>query len=377
MAAMNGSRRFRVRIIGLVMMLTLGLAAVFASSSGATVLHPTQYYLGMGDSLAFGYSQQAYNENEAAGDPATALQFNHGYVNDYYSHLGPALNKVGLVNDGCPGETSASLIGNGPLAVTLEGVIPGTKGEAPCAYSSVWNAFHKNGLGGPLHHEYAPAHSQLEDALTQIATDFALGKPVTHITFNIGANDELHTVKKCEAQAKTEVEEKIGKGELAFEEPLDKETGEKLAFFCIQKEAPGLFEQIATNQSAALFAIRNAELFDGVPGSNYGGPIIMQGGYDPYGAVFTANVELLPGSNVLAAKLNGVEATNVAPTFGACFANPQPYFNPSGAKEPMRLKALTNMGNFTTFEGKANGPDIHPTKAGYARLKTIMVEACG
>jgi hypothetical protein len=356
------------------MVLALALAAVFASSANAEPKVVTQQYLGLGDSLAFGYSQQAYNENEAAGDPATATGFNHGYVNDYYSHLRPAENHVGLVNDGCPGETSDSMIGNGPLGAALEGAIPGTHGEAPCAYSSAWNAFHKNGLGGPLHHEYAPAKSQLEDALTVIAVGALSGKPVTHITFQIGANDELHQVKACEAQAKKEVEEKIFKGELAFEEPLDKETGEKLAFFCIKEAAPGLFKHIATNQSAILFAIRNGSLFGGV---NYEGPIIMQGGYDPYGAVFTPGVELLPGSNVLAAQLNGVEEANVAPAFGACFANPQGYFDPGGKMEPTRLKKLTNMGNFTTFEGKPNGPDIHPTKAGYAKLKGIMVEDCG
>ena len=80
MQATNGSPRSRTRVIGCLMATALVFSAlVFASSASAAKINKT--YLALGDSLAFGYSQQLYNEHEAEGDPATA--FEHGYVNNY------------------------------------------------------------------------------------------------------------------------------------------------------------------------------------------------------------------------------------------------------------------------------------------------------
>ncbi len=98
----------------------------------------------------------------------------------------------------------------------------------------------------------------------------------------------------------------------------------------------------------------------------------MQGGYDPYGNVYGTG-ELLEGSNALASLLNEHEAALVTakdkvngkgePEFGAeaCYANPQPRFDPENKLEPKRLSTWTNMANFSEYEGKKNGPDIHPT----------------
>jgi hypothetical protein len=108
---------------------------------------------------------------------------------------------------------------------------------------------------------------------------------------------------------------------------------------------------------------------------NYTGKIILQGGYDPFGNVFGKG-ELLPNSTALVSILNGIEEKEVAPPFGACFANPFPRFNPLNKAEPLRLQTLTNMANFTEFEGKKNGPDIHPTVTGYKVLGNLMAVAC-
>ena len=35
------------------------------------------------------------------------------------------------------------------------------------------------------------------------------------------------------------------------------------------------------------------------------------------------------------------------------------------------------MANTTEYEGKKNGPDIHPTPAGYKELAVIMRKDCG
>jgi hypothetical protein len=154
---------------------------------------------------------------------------------------------------------------------------------------------------------------------------------------------------------------------------------------CISAHAKGLFEHIIGNLDRVLYAIRHGAAFGGV---NYAGKIIVQGGYDPYGNVFGTG-ELLKGSTSLAQILNGAMGKNVTDSgeeaekeghepWGACFANPFPKFNPLKPKlESERLQKWTNMANFSEFEGKKNGPDIHPTPAGYKVLNTVMVQTCG
>jgi hypothetical protein len=360
--------RSRTRLIGCSMAIVLALSAlVFASTASAK---STSTYLAVGDSLAFGYSQQLFNENEKLGEPPTA--FEHGYVNDYFAKL----KAVGtLVNDGCPGETTDSMIGNGPLGAAMATAL-GTTGESPCAY-------HKAGLR--LHHEYGGSKSQLESALETISVGASTGKPVKNLSLNIGANDELRTVHKCEAEAKPAEKAAFEK---AYIETLQKggteaeanaagqkaaeEAGKAYVKKCIEEHVGELFKHILTNIAGSLYVIRNGASFGGV---NYTEKIVVQGGYDPFGAVFTPKVELLEGSNAIAAALNVEEAKTVA-KFAACYANPQPTFNPQNNEEPARLQLYTNMANFTKFEGKANGPDIHPTPVGYEQLANVMSTSC-
>lgn len=373
---------------GLAFALVLAISAVFASSaSGGTVTHSD---LALGDSLAFGYSQQLLNENVLIGDPATA--FEHGYVNYYFNNASKG-NQHGsqLINNGCPGETTDSLIGNGTLGAALDP----SEGEAPCAYHNTERA---PGFFLPLHHEYGShTTSQLENALGTIAALSAAGKPVTTITLNIGANDELRQIAKCEAEAgpaeqaayeKAYIEtlqkggteaEAQGNGKAAAEK-AGKESVKK----CIESHVGELFTHILRNIGRILTAIKHGSAFGGV---DYAGKIVFLGGYDPYGNVFGTG-ELLPGSNALASILNfrenklltdeGVAAAEEGhEAFHACFANPQPTFNPGNSKEPMRLQKYTNMANFTESNGKKNGPDIHPTPAGYRALGAVMKKQCG
>jgi lysophospholipase L1-like esterase len=215
MQAKNGFGSFGIRrswrLMGCVLAL-VALAAMAAvpslasarTTKAAKVKPIRQTYLALGDSLAFGYSQQLFNENEHLGVPAAA--FEHGYTNDYFNLINTS-TKLQLVNDGCPGETSESLIGNNPALLSalnekLAGKIatPVT-GETPCAYHTA--------LGLALHHEYGGTKSQLESAIETIAQEKAARKPVKIITFNIGANDELHVLKQVEKEATTKVEEKV------------------------------------------------------------------------------------------------------------------------------------------------------------------------
>jgi hypothetical protein len=385
MSAKNGlavSFRNRGRLVACcVSVMALAMTAVFASSASA-VPPIKETYLALGDSLAFGYSQQLFNENEKTGENPKA--FEHGYVDYYWKHLKPVLEGVQKVNNGCPGETTDSMIGNGALAAAF-----GIPGESPCAY-------HKAGL--PLHHEYGGV-SQLENTIGTIAGLSAAGKPVTHLTLNIGANDELHAIGKCEAEVKAEFEA-TGESKYNPEEPPESGkhpgTPEQAVKNCIVASVPGLFKHIIENVGRILTAIREGEKFGGV---NYAGPIIFQAGYDPYGnlcgppatekvlipietcrAAFKmkeGQKEILEGSRNLAALLTGQEKSNLAEPFAVCFADPLPKFNPANKFEPERLQKWTNMVNFSEFEGKKNGPDIHPTLEGYKKLNGIMVSTCG
>jgi lysophospholipase L1-like esterase len=379
MSAKNGSTRPRIsgRLVGLALAVAFALSALFAATAGATA-PIKQTYLALGDSLAFGYSTQTFNENFPTESPSA---FERGYAHFYFNHLKPGTEGVQQQNKGCPGETTDSMIGNGPLAAAF-----GIEGESPCGY-------HK--LGFPLHSEYGDPKSQLESTIETIAVDAGTGKPVTHLSLNIGANDELHAVAKCEAEVKEEFE-KTGESKYG-------ETPEKAVANCIAAHATELFTHIITNIGRIDTAIREGSKFGGV---NYEGPIVFVAGYDPYGnvcgpiqvkkgtieaagplpvptetcrAIFKekeGQFELLPGSRGLTAILTAEEKKGLAP-FGMCFADPLAIFNPANRYEPMRLQTYTNMVNFSESNSKKNGPDIHPTELGYKKLNGVMIKACG
>lgn len=124
----------------------------FASTHDQTVslVGPKKTYLALGDSLAFGYQPD--------------LDFRHGYADDFYQEL-RGHGVTSMVNLGCPGETSATMIqGNCPL---------------------------------PLLRKYPYIGSQLNAALLYLNTHRGQVSPVT---FNIGSNDLIPAInpKTCE-----------------------------------------------------------------------------------------------------------------------------------------------------------------------------------
>jgi hypothetical protein len=231
MQAMNGSGRARIRrfcrLAGCVAALAALSAMTLPSIAAARAPKVRNTYLSLGDSLAFGYSTQVFNEHLAEGDPATF--FEHGYTDDYFAKLGP---KVQLVNDGCPGETTESLIGdNSALLNEINSREAGkinepVTGEAPCAYQEA---------GLPLHHPYK-GKSQLESALETLASTAAEHKPVKGITLDIGSNDQLHFIGKIEAEVEARqkriVETKAKKaGEDAVDELVEAEAAREVGVF--------------------------------------------------------------------------------------------------------------------------------------------------
>src|SRR2546423_8507271 len=266
MQAMHGlavSVRARGRLIGCCTALAVVIAALAGASSASAVKLPIkQTYLATGDSLAFGYSSQLYHQGEEAGfvDPEG---FEHGYVNQYYKAWKAKAAKVGdgirLVNDGCPAETTGSLIGtNATIIGTLnaalkksqeENGLPPVKGESACGYQAAWNALKKVGTGGPLHHPYSG--SQLEDAIDTLYNSQKVEKkPVTTISLNIGAKDELKTLGGVEGETRKYIEEKVNEqvyikcSEKAFAETGGEEPAfEEARQNCLKNEGKKLGEE--------------------------------------------------------------------------------------------------------------------------------------
>ncbi len=76
-----------------------------AHAAGYSWVGPKHYYLGLGDSLAFGYQPD--------------LDWSHGYVQDYYNNL-KNHGVSSLTNYGCNGEKSTTMINGGcPYAYLL------------------------------------------------------------------------------------------------------------------------------------------------------------------------------------------------------------------------------------------------------------------
>jgi lysophospholipase L1-like esterase len=133
-------------------------ALVGLSSAPAQARPPSSYYLSLGDSIAFGYQPNLV----AAGD------VNPADYRSYAEDLAGVDRALTLVNYGCPGETTGTLIAGG------------------CP----WPA--------PLHNSYGGATSQLAAAKA-----FLTAHPgqVSLVSIDIGSNDLLALVAQCEATA--------------------------------------------------------------------------------------------------------------------------------------------------------------------------------
>jgi lysophospholipase L1-like esterase len=133
---------------------------VFAAAAPASAAPRHSYYLSLGDSLAFGYQPNLV----AAGDVDPAHYRSYA---EYYALLHPRLT---LVNYGCSGETTDSMINGG------------------CPWLQ---------KGLPLHDSYGAAPSQLAAASAFLE---AHGAQTSLVTIDIGSNDLLALAASCQAQ---------------------------------------------------------------------------------------------------------------------------------------------------------------------------------
>lgn len=123
----------------------LPTAIASAHTNTASLIGPKQYYLALGDSLAFGYQP--------------AFDFNHGYADDFFADL-QSHGAQDMANMACPGETSSTMINGG------------------CPYSYL----RKYPYSGP----------QLAAAVNGLETTYK--GLVSPVTLDIGANDILHDI---------------------------------------------------------------------------------------------------------------------------------------------------------------------------------------
>jgi len=159
----------------------------------------------------------------------------------------------------------------------------------------------------------------------------------------------------------------------------------------------GLGEQILSNISGILYALRNGSKYGGV---NYTGAIYFLNAYDPYGKLFKNDAEaasfalahggptgpfkedLLTSGGSIHPLFNSLGREQypvvkaLVSAYGGCATNAMDVFNPETKKEPMRLQTLTNMTNTTVTGGKSDGPDIHATPAGYKAIAKLMQSNC-
>lgn len=367
MSAKHGLTR-SFRLIGCLMAVGLMFSALFASVASAKApLKPTAY-IALGDSLSFGYKAITFNENETKnkasceaaktaaekGELALAQKegalcqptssYEEGFVG-YFAHSlakteKRAGNELKTANLGCPGETSDGLIGHAAGG-------PGPEYN-PCAYLNL--------AGYPLKTEIGSS-SELEAAASLISGK-ADGE-VTAVSLQIGSNDELQVVGKCENSG-YDAEHSF----TSLAQCLTHEVGpEGYAF------TGGVFHHVLVNIGTAITVLR---------GAGYTGKILLIGFYNP-------EAELLAGSDALEKALNeAFEATIKSEGYGPNIKLAQPFalINPEAAlytetetAKEHEKKQHTEHKALCKYTEICAHLDIHPTQKGYKAIAKLMTAA--
>jgi lysophospholipase L1-like esterase len=170
-------------------------AAVTAAGAASP---PGQYYLSLGDSVAFGYQDARVEAEAKAAGTVNPANYNTGYSDDLYRMLRTVNPGIKLVNFGCPGQTSTEFI---------------------------------SASGCPSYP--FPLHAAYSTSQLQAAVAFLNAHPgqVNPITIDLGANDILHLVASCGGLANLN---------------------------CVAAGVPALFKSISANLAQILPALRQA-----------------------------------------------------------------------------------------------------------------------
>jgi lysophospholipase L1-like esterase len=310
---MSVRSRIRTRLLACCVAAVAALGAlVLAPTAGAANTGNT--YLALGDSLAYGYHAAQFKAEFPAINPAS---FNDGYVDDFGGFLKLFHPSLQVTNDGCPGETTETMIkGSG---------IPGYCAGGPTGtpFPQVW-----------LHHPYAGGGSQLADALAILKAN----PNVSPITLDIGANDVLQFIAHT--------------------------CGFPATYTCTEAQVAAEFGHIATNVGVILAQLRAA-----APKAS----IVFVSQYNPYPTVLKPEGTGDASVEALNKALKGVAAA-----FGASFANNLQVFNYSGTHGGKESGDIPTICAFTAmcpggvFNPASPEADIHPTKAGYGVMAGIV-----
>ncbi len=329
------SLRSRARLFGCAIALVAlsAMMIVPGAASAAKEKPTTTTYLALGDVVGFGQTEEGFKNNESNESPSF---FEEGYANDLAKDLSKS-SEVGkgltLVNDSCPSDTTNTFIGENEAiggTVSTEPAEPSpNQGEFgdyhPCSYHQL--------QGFPLHNSFGD-ESQLEEALETLNEGHPAHE-VKLITLEIGAQDELAGLAKCENEVEQEFKE-IEKGEKPGPYSQYGEERHEAFALCIAAwsvGAPhhheGYFPHIVKNLNTIL-----TELTGTGPGEgHYTGPIVLGGYYNPDS--FT-----LPGSDGLQENLIEMVEKEVVPNFpNVTFANPFTEINPK-VDEKVEKKAI-------------------------------------
>jgi lysophospholipase L1-like esterase len=99
-------KRTSVAAVGITLLLS-GAVLTLAATSQARPTAPQQYYLALGDSIAYGVQPAKV----VAGLPPSG--FHTGYVDVFAARLRALAPKIRVVNYGCPGESTTTFIAGG------------------------------------------------------------------------------------------------------------------------------------------------------------------------------------------------------------------------------------------------------------------------
>jgi lysophospholipase L1-like esterase len=321
--------RVRARKFACVSAIAVLGVLVLAPGAGAAKIGKT--YLAVGDSLAYGFHRALFDEELTKGEGTcitfageekciTPATFNDSYVNDFGSALELFRPGLQVINDGCPGETTETLI-NGPGEPFINLACAHGSGEEP--FPLVW-----------LHHPYSESlnGSQLSDALAILKAN----PDVSPITLDIGSND--------------------------ITDFLEHECGFPTTFACTEAQVGTEIAQIAANVSYILTELRNA-----APKAQ----IVLLGLYNAYPSVLQPEGT----GDKLVAAFNAAQANVAAKVHRVRFANPEPLFNPSLITGKPESSDLTTICTFTAMcpGGTFNvASDFHPSKLGSAVLAGVV-----
>ncbi len=209
--------------------LAMGLTIWAGTAAAAPSIHPTRYYLALGDSLSVGFQPNANG---------TGLETDRGYTNDLLTLESKHAKNLVLVEVGCPGDTTTSLL----------------TGQGNATNAAKYHCNRRKG-------------SQLKAAVAFLKQHHAAGE-VPLITIDIGANDvdgcvsagSIAAISACIATGENAIKQNTPKILNALKAAAPKGT----RFAAMNLYDPVLGEYFSTSSSDKTLASASVPLVQGL-----------------------------------------------------------------------------------------------------------------